>query len=266
VGTNEQAAVDCVKESERLQKIYLGAIDAFNTACEKQESAEVQKRLLTEMHRAGTDAFNAVDTCISKSDQLGANRSRLWAVDLATTSFNTLESILLLYERLQEEADRLAVSRPNPSGLAFYQMQSATTIFFPRKARLLRQQFAKLSLPIEGFDNPTPMNTRYKNWEKIFMTATVVGFVLILLAIGVFMKPKDLNNFNIFLFRTVLSFVGAAFGAIFVPGAIRIRKFGVTAAGAAAFFVIIFFCNPPALVKNTLQPEPPSAASPSATP
>jgi hypothetical protein len=209
--------------------------------------------LLDHLYQAATDAFNAVDQSISESDLLGANRSELWAVDLAATALNTLQNVTRLYDRVWKEADRLQVQRPQPGPGAFYSMQNSARIYFPLQAKHLQHDFERLRLPIAGFTKTTPMNTRYKDWEKILMTATVVIFVLILLAIGVFMKPKDLNNFNIFLFRTVLSLVGAAFGAIFVPGAIKIRKFGVTAAGAAAFFVIIFFTNPPALVKNTVQ-------------
>jgi hypothetical protein len=253
VATNEQAAKAGVKVIERLKPVYLDAVKSFNEAVNGSASEAAQKALLDRLYQAATDAFNATDQAVSESDLLGANRSGLWATDLAATAVNTLYNVTQLYARVWEEADRLHVSRPQPGPTAFYSMQSAATTYFPRKARTLRQKFAKLGLPTEGFDNPTAVNTRYKNWEKIVMIATVVVFLLILLAIGVFMKPKDLNNFNIFLFRTVLSLVGAAFGAIFVPGAIKVRKFGVTAAGAAAFFVIIFFTNPPALVKNTVQ-------------
>lgn len=108
------------------------------------------------------------------------------------------------------------------------------------------------------------MNTRYANWEKIFMAATGVVFLLILLAIGIWVK--DFNNFNIMLFRTVLALVGGAFAAVAIPGLLEIKTGVVRATGAAAVFAVIFFFNPPALVQNVVNNDATRHASPSPTP
>lgn len=258
MATNEQTAKEGAEQAQRKKDIYVDAIRAFNAAKNAgSTSVGTQRTLLDEMYRAATATFNAVDQAISASDLLGANRSEVWAIDLAATAVNTLHNVAKLYERVWQEADRLEVERPWPSPTAFYSMQNSARLYFPREAAKLRQKFNSLGLPVGGFDRKIRVNRRYKDWQKVFMGVTAIVFMLILLAIGVFMKPTDFNNFNIFLFRTVLAFVAGAFGAVFVPGLIKVEKTGakftITAAGAAAFVIVVYFFNPPALVKNTIE-------------
>jgi hypothetical protein len=261
--TNEQKAASGVKEILRLKKRYIVAKDRLKASQAANDPPQTQVDLLRKLYRAATGAFNSVDKCISESDLLGANRSEFWAIDLAGTAVNTLDHIPRCYQSLWKDADRLEVERPKPSPKAFLAMQASAKTYFPVDALSLEKRFNDLGLPTAGFKDPPRMNTRYKDWEKITMISIVVVFVLIMLAIGIWVK--QLNNFNIFLFRTVLALIGGAFGAIFIPGLLRVKKFGVTAAGAAAFFAIIFFFNPPALVKNTVETGHPSLP-PSATP
>jgi hypothetical protein len=266
--TNEQSAKQGAQEAERKKQLYVDAIRAYNAAATSgNTSVAVQRELLDRMYEAATATFTAVDQAVSESDLLGANRSEAWAIDLAATAVNTLHNIAKLYGRVWEEADHLQSSRPYPSPTAFYSMQSSASRYFPAQARILRSKFQSLGLPVGGFDRPLRVNTRYKDWQKIVMAVTAIAFLLILIAIGVFMRPQDLNDFNIFLFRTVLALIAGAFGGVFIPGVIQVEKkgakFAVTAAGAAAFVVIVYFFNPPALVKNTVQtiPSPSPAAS-----
>ncbi len=267
--TNEQTAARCQDEVLRLKGLYVAAKNAFEDSRLAEDPLEVQRKLFRALHEAATAAFNSVEQCIVQSDLLGANRGDLWANDLANTALNTLDHIAYRYPRLWENADRLGLSRPTPARNAFFAMECSAKAYLPAEADVLADKFEKLGLPTGGFRNPTPMNTRYKNWERIVMVITAIAFVLIMLAIGIFVR--DLNNFNIFLFRTVLALVGGAFAGVFIPGLLRVRhegaRFGITAMGAAAFFVIIFFFNPPALVRQTVEVNsPPATATPAPTP
>ena len=261
--TNEQTAARCQDEILRLKAIYIAAKNAFEDSRRADVSLDVQRRLFRELHETATAAFNSVEKCIVQSDLLGANRGDLWAYDLARTAVNTIGHIAYRYQRLWENADRLGLARPTPDSSSFFAMQSSAKIYLPDEAAKLQQQFEQIGLPVGGFKKPTPMNTRYKQWERIVMVVTAIAFVLIMLLIGIFVDK--LNNFNIFLFRTVLALVGGAFAGIFIPGMLKIQhegaRFGITAAGAAAFFVIIFFFNPPALVKQSVETVPSSATS-----
>lgn len=257
----EEIAVAGAQEIEQRKQDYASAGIALNASRDAHESIEAQIKLLEELYKAGTAFFYCVERCISNSELLGAHRSDFWATDLAATAVNVLDNVPLFYERVWADADRLKVTRPKPSPNAFYAMQSSVVIYNADQVHVLAERFNHHNLPVRGFTHPTQMNTRYANWEKLVMGSTVVAFLLILLAIGVFMK--DYNNFNILVFRTVLALDGAAFGGIFISGLIQVEaklsKFLISASGATAFFVIIFFCNPPALVRNVVETDKPSA-------
>ena len=81
------------------------------------------------------------------------------------------------------------------------------------------------------------------------MTSIVVIFLLIMLAIGVWVQNP--TNLGICIFRTVLSLLAGAFGAIFIPGLFQIEatagKWTIRAAGAAAFFVAVLSSEPSSL-------------------
>lgn len=264
--SDEQRAAEGLDQIERLYQKYLLAAEALNASRDAEDSPTIEEKLLSDFQKSGTDFFNRVESVIAASAILGANRNRFWATDLAATAVNVLDNIPRFYERAWSDGDRLGVQRLQPGPGAFYAMQNAATIYQPDQVASLRKRFEDLGLPIEGFKHPTPMT--YKNWEKIAMGITVVVFMLLMLAIGVFVKNSA--PFNILLFRTVLALVGGAFGAIFVPGLIRVHtqigKFAVTAGGAMALVALIYLVNPPELVKNSGETTAPSqtvAPSPS---
>jgi small GTP-binding protein len=96
-----------------------------------------------------------------------------------------------------------------------------------------------------------------KDWQMKAAGGIGVGFVLLLLALAVFIpEPTD---FQIFTFRMVMALAAAGFGAL-IPGFIEVRfKNWLRAGGAMALFVIVYFLNPPGLVKN-LREKPTSPA------
>ncbi|MFH2043767.1 MAG: carboxypeptidase-like regulatory domain-containing protein [Pseudomonadota bacterium] len=94
-------------------------------------------------------------------------------------------------------------------------------------------------------------------WATIVSVVSGLAFLVILLIIAVFIAhPTD---FQIFIFRIVIALAAAAFGAT-IPGFLKIdlpvgKKGLITAGGAIAFFVLIYFMNPPKLVSD--KPLPP---------
>lgn len=248
--SEQQFVVEAARTISASKATYRAAALALQQSTQQSSTARIQR--LNTLCQAATDYFDCVERLIRDSELLGAYRSELWAADLSGTAVNALDNIPHYYARIWKEADQLGLSRIKPSPNAFYAMQSCVAIYNPDQVDALKQRFQELQLPTRGFTHPARMNTRYENWEKIMMAATAVVFLLLMLAIGIFVK--DFNDFNIFLFRTVLALVGAAFGGVFIPGVIKVEtkaaKYVITASGAAAFFVIVFFFNPPALVKN----------------
>ena len=95
-----------------------------------------------------------------------------------------------------------------------------------------------------------------KKWEKIAAFAFGVAFVIVLLAIALFVpRPTD---FQFWVFRVVLSLAAAGIGAV-LPGFITVDvKPYVRAGGALALFVLVYWFNPPKLVIQSDGPVDPS--------
>jgi hypothetical protein len=240
--------------TRRLNHSRDDARDPYNPA-----RLNVYRALLQETCDKARDYFHSVEQVISATELLGLQRSDFWANDLARTAANALDLVPVHYQRIREDyRDFCRESAPEPSPDAFYAMQCAVVLHHPTRAAELRTAFEKAGLPVGGFINPAKMNTRYSQGEKYALWGIAIFFTLVMLAIGIFVK--DFNDMNILIFRTVLALTAGAFGAVFIPGLFHIEakwaKVTVTAAGAAAFFVAVFFFNPPALVKNALEKTP----------
>lgn len=105
---------------------------------------------------------------------------------------------------------------------------------------------------------PEKKNTSSDVWEKIAVFAFGVLFIGILLWIA-FQVP-DPTDFQLFLFRVVLSLAAAGVGAL-LPGLLDVRlKSGpmamIRAGGAVGLFVLVYLVNPPALIDPVQKQRP----------
>lgn len=112
------------------------------------------------------------------------------------------------------------------------------------EARKTHSRAAEKHVPSEAETKPAdPPNAP---WEKVAAFAFGIVFVVVMLAIALFVpEPKP---FQEMLFRTVLALAAAGVGAV-VPGMISVewKNPKLRAAGAFALFVIVYLLNPPKL-------------------
>lgn len=100
-------------------------------------------------------------------------------------------------------------------------------------------------------------HSKIPGWATIVSVASGIAFLFILLIIAVFIPhPTD---FQIFIFRIIIALAAAAFGAT-IPGFLKVdlpvgKKGLIAAGGAIAFFVLIYFMNPPKLISDTPPPS-----------
>ena len=237
----------------RLKAIYVEAKNAFVDAVNANATVDAQKKLFRELHEKATAAFNSVETCITKSDLLGANQGDLWAQDIARTAVDTLEHVAYRYQRLWENADRLGLSRPMPGRNAFYATQSSAKVYLPDEAAVLEKQFEKIGLPTAGFKRPGQPK---RDDMKVPHWFPVVGVIAGLLTLLFFMAIAGASLFGFQVpsggrFPVVVvmalglalsgSFLGgtaAASGNIPLPG-VRENPIRFTVAGGVAIFVIV---------------------------
>lgn len=239
--------------------VYLAALEAFNNSKETNEPLEIQKEMLRNFRNKAIDFFNCVENSISSTELSGGFKSDFWAKDLSNTAANILESIANFYEKYDREAERLGLENLVPSKNAYSGMQSTVAIYNHDQVEELKSRFISLELPVRGFIHPIKMNKRYKSWEKLAMFLTVIGFLCIMVAIGLWNRTYTPEGF--WIFRVVLSLVAGAFTAIAIPGSLRVEaklgKFAIKAVGAVGVLVIVYLLNPPALLKNNLPPPIP---------
>jgi YD repeat-containing protein len=87
------------------------------------------------------------------------------------------------------------------------------------------------------------------NWEKIASLILGVVFIIILLVVALFIKEP--TEFQVFVFRVVLSIAAAGFAAT-IPGVLHINiNKTVKAGGALGVLVLVYLFNPPSLVVDS---------------
>lgn len=249
--TKEQDAADAEKQILELKDVSLESLKSFNAAKKGGVSVERQRELFGVWTQDFVALLNCVESCISKSELLGANRSEFWAKELANTASNMLDTIPRFYERLQDEAVRLELEPIVPSPNAYSAMQNAVLIYNPEQVKELKENFERLQLPVRGFTHPAKMNTMYTSKEKAAMLTIIFVFVAALLGIGVFKTEWTPQGFVIV--RAILAVFAAALAAIAIPGFLEVklkvkRSVYIRATGAIAVFVVVFLINSPQLV------------------
>lgn len=262
--SKEQQAANAESKIHGLKVDCLGALRAFHDSKARRDPSAMQAQLLMEWVKRFDALSNSVESCVATSDLLGANRSELWAKELANTAANLLDTVPAFYEKLWHEAKRLEQPRQTPSLNAFSAMQSAVAAYNPDQISELKVRFDELGLPVRGFTHGAIMNTLYNRGEKIGMVVTVVLFVLLLLGVAVLKKDYPPEAF--FIIRVILALFAAAFAAMSIPGFLKVKlklskSIAVKATGAIAVFVLIYLLNPPTLMTKDEAEEKPAGSS-----
>jgi hypothetical protein len=257
--------VEKANQAIRLEyDAYCAALKIYND-CPTTEPTQIRRALLANVVSAATKCYNAVELWIATGDLCGANRNDFWAGDLANTAVNFLEGIPDFWQGLRRESKKLGLKGTYyaPSSTAYSAMQNLVVAFQPDIATTLERKFRTARLPVRGFTHPRKMNTRYATWERITMIAVAVLLVFVMLGVAWFDRnPSDLGYL---IYRTILALLAGAFGAVFIPGLFEVKakwaKWSLRASGATAFFLIVFFWNPPALMKQSPNREVQKASS-----
>ncbi len=255
---NDQIVAELEGKIEEAKTPYLEAIKFLNTQKSSNAPKQDQIEALEKIHAAGTKFFNHVENACSKGELLGGTESDAWAANLGATAVNVLENVLSFWEKIRRESTRLKCSDLEPSTSAYFMMQAMVRRYAKDQVHRLRSEFVKQKLPTRGFDHAPKMNKRYSSGERWALIGIATGFLLLMIAVAAFDKnPSDLG---VFIYRTVLALMAAAFGSIAITGFIRVEgKIGqwlVRAGGGFALFLLVYFLNPPRLVNQSERPSP----------
>lgn len=254
--------------------------DAFKNALIAHQAAgpTSAQTSLRAVHDAAVNYFSSIEDWVA-SISLLRGLTRLVLLNLAESCIAALNSYLNYWDFLGREGARMGLRLqaqygPAPGAEIYPQMQAVVAVHYPERGQQVRQGFADRGLPTSGFEETKYLtevremtkqvnagnNTTGSAMTALKWVAVAFGVVFLtaLLALVVFIPNP--TGFQIFVFRVLLSLCAGVIGGALIGGFIELKgkvaQFGVTAGGAAAFFLIVFLVNPPQLLT-----QPPAGQS-----
>ena len=251
--TNEQATVSARGKLDRLKQDYMSFLLPIALRVHETKSSPTLEEIL-KCQKLGNKFFNFLETFVGNSGLLGAHSNGIWITGLAEDCYSVLDVYINHINFLRSHKSVPANIIFEPNKLAFSNMQRMVNEYLTEEiSNSLKQKYKKNNLPINGFNMPAHEDKKeIPTWQLVVSGIVGLGLVLLITLISV-VVPNP-TNWQIFVFRGVLSLGLAAIAAV-VPGFIytkaRIKGWSnylnIVAGGAIAIFVLTFFFNPPSL-------------------
>ncbi len=219
------------KEINELYSNYITMLTSFlNRECN-----------FDEVHSTGEALFSYLEQCTAQNNSSENLKESSWNQWLAETCIDVLELIPEHYKAYRTQKNDYTLS---PSSTAFAAMQRLVKSYDREKAKLIREQFEKLKLPVYGFDKKGKSHMR-KTHERWAAFSFGIFFIIFLLVVAICIPSP--SQFQYTLFRIVLSLAAAGF-TTFIPGFIEVKfSTWLRAGGALAIFAVVYWIAPAAL-------------------
>ena len=216
------------------------------------DKSQVQDRL-TELHSKGVKFFNLFSRSLNEYGLENFKHNENIRNSKIDDSINISNTILKYWKLIKSLKEKYSIIPPKPSERAYSSIQLFLKTLDKDAAKKLKPKFEELKLPTFGFQSTKTFIDMTKKQQVTFGAITGLVLLLILLAIALIVRcPTNFQN-NIFII--ILALAGAAFASI-IPGLIEVKyRQIITAAGALAVFVIIFFMKPTQLSNYTNCPS-----------
>lgn len=256
-------------ELSDLKQNFITALTEYLNIAISGTSPDELKMKIQEVHQVGVKYFSRAEGWVAESDILNARQNRTWNLLLTESCYSVLRTYLKYWESLKSESEKVGEDlqkRFSPHPRAYKLMQAMIRVYYPKRWEELREAYSQAGLPTSGFDNENI-------WRELIvkqpsdhgkMTPQLwalygFGIVFIIILLGLVVTVENLTNTQNFYFRVVMALAAGAIGAL-IPGLFSIEakvvRNSVRAGGAAAFFVAVYFMNPPSILgdeqpKNT---------------
>ena len=240
-------------DGERLKTKYFDTLQHFVEHNNTNSSKEHIYNDLLDVNKVAVDFFNHYESFVGKSDLFDVYKKEQWAQNFYETCYNVLDNIVKYYSTIKSICEKNSIKYTNfePSPFSFQAMQRIVFNFLRDKAEIqkvkkLKESFKELNLPTGGFRK---MRTR-----KLSTVEKNIGFVMgcifiILIFISAILFPNP-TQYQIFVFRVILSIAAAGIGGIlagFISVDTKIKGISIRAGGALALGLLVYLINPPAL-------------------
>ncbi len=240
--------------SEARKKFRTQESNFLDTIKSNSSDENIIQTQLNKLHESAVDFFSLFERSINEYSFLKYFVNRNIRKDKLDQSIGNSETIIKYWELIELiKLKRNNIITPTVTTRAYSTIQSFVKEFDPIEAKALKLKFEKTKLPTYGFTNQRTFIDMTRKQQIKFGAITGLILLLILLAIALIVRcPTNFQN-NIFII--VLALAGAAFAAI-IPGLIEVKyRQMITATGALAVFVIIFFMKPTQLSNYTNCPN-----------
>lgn len=225
------------RKKEKITELQNSYEDSLSDFCTGKKNFRI-------VHKTGLAFFSYIEDCCASINSSEELKNSGWSQWLAETCLDVLPLILkhFIIYRIVESNTTLA-----PSDRAYAGMQRLAKNLDKKVSDEIRLEYVNHNLPIYGFENKDKMKM-VKNKDKYLGFVFGLVFVVIIL-ITTFTTPNP-TSYQYSVYRIVLSLAAGGVGAV-LPGVLEVKFKGwLRASGAAAFFIIVYFYNPVALLSN----------------
>lgn len=206
--------------------------------------------LLLQLHNKGVAFFNLFERSI---DEFGLSNFKLNSDTKnrkIEDSIAIVDTIILHWETIRSIAGKYKISPPEPSRQAYASIQRLIKKFEPKKANEIKLKFMAQNLPVEGFVS----NKNHSGWkigsQNLMWKQIVFGVLCVIGAAIIAFNFNSLTGAQYLFFRLLISIGFTLFITALVEVKVKIhwtvtKSLTVKAIGAIAFFILIYYINPP---------------------
>lgn len=205
------------------------------------DKSQVQDRL-TELHSKGVNFFNLFSRSLNEYGLENFKHNENIRNSKIDDSINISNTILKYWNLINSLKEKYQIIPPKPSERAYSSIQLFIKTFDKVAAKKLKPRFEELQLPTSGFQSTKTFIDMTKKQQITF--GAITGLVLLITLLIITLVIDCPTSFQSTIFTTILALAAAAFATV-IPGLINIKyREMVTASGALAVFVIVFFLKP----------------------
>lgn len=240
-----QGIIDKQKEKIRiLQEEYDAALYHFAEG----------SLTFSDVHIKALRFFGYIEECCASNNSSAIMKDSGWNQWLGETCLDVLPLIVGHYDCYRKA---LGVPDFAPSERAYAGMQRLAKRLDKKAAIKIQEKFISLNMPVYGFNNKDKIKLN-RSTDRYLGFAFGVIFICVILATA-FTTPNP-TSYQYTVFRIVLALAAGGVGAV-LPGMLEVKfKNWLRASGAAAFFIIVYFYSPVALLAN-IEPSPQNSQS-----
>lgn len=228
------------KKKDTLQKSLQ---ELLNYMDEEKIDISILQKYIEKSNKSSSEFFTYYEDTLLQYDMIFFHDYPNTLKMKEDSTVNILNTILKFWRIMDLIKSKYDIVVPKPSERAYSTMQRFLTRFDKEKSKEFKEEFDKLKLPVHGFNDKK--NYWYMKMDKQTKLGIILGALFLLLLVGFVIYingcPTELEHY---IFIVILSLAGAAFSMV-LTGQITVNyKKLITAGGAMAVFVILFFLKP----------------------